>query len=315
AAVCVCNVAGYMLNPLVICTENALSSSECDLTTAFATTNSANLVTLSQPLDPTLNLPGHVFLTDQIALNPPIVESTPVSEVPFTPTCTIALEAPGSVVPAAITLQENTAESPAPTQMVVNHIEQQQIVSVPNPQTADPTILVSSIAESVTLSTAVIPDCPSVAESIPDPEPVVSPEPPTAKDEDAANSSVSIPEISTETSPPSEKAEEEEPLNNTPADVQQQTFTKNFICNVCDKLFHSMKELGHHVGDHADEWPYKCEFCVLLFGKPSALLDHRSSLHVKKRQASDRTLVCKKDVSWECEQRSNQVALSCLHLL
>uniref|UniRef100_A0A8C6Q256 C2H2-type domain-containing protein n=1 Tax=Nothobranchius furzeri TaxID=105023 RepID=A0A8C6Q256_NOTFU len=59
----------------------------------------------------------------------------------------------------------------------------------------------------------------------------------------------------------------------------QQTFTKNFICNVCDKLFHSMKQLGHHVADHADEWPYKCEFCVLLFVKPSDLLDHRSSLH------------------------------------
>ncbi|XP_008273978.1 PR domain zinc finger protein 2 [Stegastes partitus] len=314
--------------PLVICTENALSSSECDLTTAFATTNSANLVTLSQPLDPTLNLPGHVFLTDQIALNPPIVESTPVSEVPFTPTvtlndsllnsyniasntvlieCTIALEAPGSVVPAAITLQENTAESPAPTQMVVNHIEQQQIVSVPNPQTADPTILVSSIAESVTLSTAVIPDCPSVAESIPDPEPVVSPEPPTAKDEDAANSSVSIPEISTETSPPSEKAEEEEPLNNTPADVQQQTFTKNFICNVCDKLFHSMKELGHHVGDHADEWPYKCEFCVLLFGKPSALLDHRSSLHgVGKTYVCS---ACTKEFVYLCNLKQHQEEL------
>lgn len=314
--------------PLVICTENALNSSECDLTTAFATTNSANLVTLSQPLDPTLNLPGHVFLTDQIALNPPIVESTPVSEVPFTPTvtlndsllnsyniasntvlieCTIALEAPGSVVPAAITLQENTAESPAPTQMVVNHIEQQQIVSVPNPQTADPTILVSSIAESVTLSTttSVIPDCPSVAESNPDPEPVVNTEPPTTKDEEAPSSSVS--EISSKTPPPPEKAEEEEPSNNTPADVQQQMFTKNFICNVCDKLFHSMKELGHHIGDHADEWPYKCEFCVLLFGKPSALLDHRSSLHgVGKTYVCS---ACTKEFVYLCNLKQHQEEL------
>lgn len=314
--------------PLVICTENALSSSECDLTTAFATANSANLVTLSQPLDPTLNLPGHVFLTDQIALNPPIVESTPVSEVPFTPTvtlndsllnsyniasntvlieCTIALEAPGSVVPAAITLQENTAESPAPTQMVVNHIEQQQIVSVPNPQTADPTILVSSIAESVTLSTtaAVIPDSPSVAESSPDPEPAVITEQPATKDEEDPDSSV--PEISPKTSPSPEKAEEEEPSNDTPTDVQQQTFTKNFVCNVCDKLFHSMKELGHHVGDHADEWPYKCEFCVLLFGKPSALLDHRSSLHgVGKTYVCS---ACTKEFVYLCNLKQHQEEL------
>lgn len=316
--------------PLVICTENALNSSECDLTAAFATTNSANLVTLSQPLDPTLNLPGHVFLTDQIALNPPLVESTPASEVPFTPTvtlndslinsynitsntvlieCTIALEAPGSVVPAAITLQENNAEPPAPSQMVVNHIEQQQIVSVPNPQTVDPTILVSSIAESVTLSTttSVISDCPTVSESSSDPEPVVNAEPPTTKEEEAADGTVSMPEIPSKTSPSSEKAEEDESSNNTPSDTQQQTFTKNFICNVCDKLFHSMKELGHHVSDHADEWPYKCEFCVLLFGKPSALLDHRSSLH-----GVGKTYVCSsctKEFVYLCNLKQHQEEL------
>ncbi|XP_022597444.1 PR domain zinc finger protein 2-like [Seriola dumerili] len=316
--------------PLVICSENTLNSSECDLTTAFATTNSANLVTLSQPLDPTLNLPGHVFLTDQIALNPPIVDSAPVSEVPFSPTvtlndslinsynitsntvlieCTIALEAPGSVVPAAITLQENTPEAPAPTQMVVNHIEQQQIVSLPNPQTVDPTILVSSIAESVTLSTttSVVSNCHSVGESSPIAEPVVNAEPPGTKEEEAADSTVCIPEIPSNTSPPSEKAEEDESSNNTPNDAQQQTFTKNFICNVCDKLFHSMKELGHHVGDHADEWPYKCEFCVLLFGKPSALLDHRSSLHgVGKTYVCS---ACTKEFVYLCNLKQHQEEL------
>lgn len=317
--------------PLVICTENALNSSECDLTTAFTTANSANLVALSQPLDPTLNLPGHVFLTDQIALNPPLVESTPVSDVPFTPTvtlndslinsynitsntvlieCTIALEGPGSVVPAAITLQENTAEPPAPTQMVVNHIEEQQIVSVPSPPTADPTILVSSIAESVTLSTttSLISDCPTVGESNPDPEPVVKSEPPTTKEEEPADVSVSPPETSkSETSHPSEKADEEESSGSSPSDAQQQTFTKNFICNVCDKLFHSMKELGHHVGDHADEWPYKCEFCVLLFGKPSALLDHRSSLHgVGKTYVCS---ACTKDFVYLCNLKQHQEEL------
>ncbi|XP_035513337.1 PR domain zinc finger protein 2 [Morone saxatilis] len=316
--------------PLVICTENALNSSECDLTTAFATTNSANLVTLSQSLDPTLNIPGHVFLTDQISLNPSMVESTPVSEVPFTPTvtlndslinsynitsntvlieCTIALEAPGSVVPAAITLQENTAEPPAPSQMVVNHIEQQQIVSVPNPQTVDPTVLVSSIAESVTLSstTSVISDGPAVAESSPDPEPAVDAEPPTIKEEEAADSTDSMPEIPSKTSPSSEKAEEDKSSNVTPSDAQQQTFTKNFICNVCDKLFHSMKELGDHVGDHADEWPYKCEFCLLLFGKPSALLDHRSSLHgVGKTYVCS---ACTKEFVYLCNLKQHQEEL------
>lgn len=269
--------------PLVICTE---SSSECDLT--FASANSANIVSLSQPLEPPLNLPGHVFLTDQIALNPPLVETTPVSEVPFTPTvtlndsllnsynissnavlieCTIALEAPGGVVPAAVTLPGNAADPLAPTQMVVSHIEQQHVVPVPSPQTVDSTILVSSIAHS---DTAVPSDSCPVSHSSPDPESVCT-DPPPIK-EDPANSPVTPP-------PPPEKAKEEELPINSATDEKQQTFTKNFICNVCDKLFHSMKELSHHVGNHADEWPYKCEFCVLLFGKPSALLDHRSSLH------------------------------------
>lgn len=316
--------------PLVICTENALNSSECDLTTTFAATNSANLVTLSQSLDPSLNLPGHVFLTDPIALNPPLVEPTPVSEVPFTPTvtlndslinsynitsntvlieCTIALEAPGSVVPTAITLQENTADPPAPSQMFVNHIEQQQIVSVPNPQTVDPTVLVSSIAESVTLSTttSVISDCPAVGEASPDLEPVDDAEPPTMKEEEAADSTIPTPETPLKTSPSSVKAEDDESSNSTPTDAQPQTFTKNFICNVCDKLFHSMKELGGHVGDHADEWPYKCEFCVLLFGKPSALLDHRSSLHgVGKTYVCS---ACTKEFVYLCNLKQHQEEL------
>ncbi|XP_029910994.1 PR domain zinc finger protein 2 [Myripristis murdjan] len=323
--------------PLVICTENTLNSSECDLTSAFTTSNAANLVTLSQPLDPALNLPGHVFLTDQIALNAPLVESTAGSQVPFTPTvtlndplinsynitsntvlieCTIALEAPGNIVPAAITLQENPVEPPAPAQMVINHIEQQQIVSVPNPQTVDPTILVSSIAESVTLSTTstVISDCPAASESNPAPEPVVNEPPlpkeeapPAPKEEETADNSTPAPEISAKTQPPSEKAEEEESSNDTSSDAQQQTFTKNFICNVCDKLFHSMKELSHHVSDHADEWPYKCEFCVLLFGKPSALLDHRTSLHgVGKTYVCS---ACTKEFVYLCNLKQHQEEL------
>ncbi|XP_069382032.1 PR domain zinc finger protein 2 [Paralichthys olivaceus] len=317
-------------DPLVICTENAFNPSECDLTAAFAATNPANLVTLSQSLDPTLNLQGHVFLTDQIALNPPLVESTPVSEVPFTSTvtlndslinsynitsntvlieCTIALETPGSVVPAAITLQETPSEAPVPTQMVVNHIEQQQIVSVPNAPTVDPTTLVSSIAESVAVATttSVVSDCPPVAESNPNPESDVNAEPATTKEEEAADDTLSASETPSKTSPLTEKVEEDKSSYDAPDDAQQQTFTKNFICNVCDKLFHSMKELGQHVGDHADEWPYKCEFCVLLFGKPSALLDHRSSLHgVGKTYVCS---ACTKEFVYLCNLKQHQEEL------
>ncbi|XP_034392878.1 PR domain zinc finger protein 2 isoform X4 [Cyclopterus lumpus] len=160
------------------------------------------------------------------------------------------------------------------------------------------------IQESLSLSTLVISDCPTVGESSPNPEPVVNAEPPLIKEEEAAYSTVSIPEMSFKTSPPSEKTEEDEVSNDTPSDAQPQTFTKNFVCNVCDRLFHSMKELGHHVGDHADEWPYKCEFCVLLFSKPSALLDHRSSLHgVGKSYVCS---ACTKEFVYLCNLKQHQ---------
>nr|XP_040049202.1 PR domain zinc finger protein 2 [Gasterosteus aculeatus aculeatus]XP_040049203.1 PR domain zinc finger protein 2 [Gasterosteus aculeatus aculeatus]XP_040049204.1 PR domain zinc finger protein 2 [Gasterosteus aculeatus aculeatus] len=305
--------------PLVICTENAFNFSECDLATAFATTDSTEPVALSQSLDPTLNLRGNVFLCDQIALNQPLVESNPMSEQSFTPTasindslissynitsntvlieCNIALEAPGRVVPAA--------ESLAP--MVVNQMEQQEIVSAPNPQTLGPSMLMSSIAESVTLSAtdaSGISDCPAVGESSLDPELVVNAKPPSVKEEEAADGTVSLPEISSSnTSTSLEQASEDESSDSTLSDAQEQNFTKNFICNVCDRLFHSMKELGHHVGDHADEWPYKCEFCVLLFSKPSALLDHRSSLHGVGR--SYVCSACTKEFVYLCNLKQHQ---------
>ncbi|XP_068604306.1 PR domain zinc finger protein 2 [Brachionichthys hirsutus] len=312
--------------PLVICTENPLNSSQCSLATAFSSANSADIVALSQSLDPTLNLPSHMFLTDQITLAPPMMAHAPVSEVPFTPTvtlndslinsynitsetvlieCTIALEAPQSVVPAAIPLEENSPEPPAASQVAVNHVEPQQIVSAPNPQTVDSAVLVSSIAESVTLSAAasVMADCPAVGELSPDLEPVVDAHPPARTEEKPADGAVSMPELPSQSSPSSVKAEEEE----SSSDAEIQTFTKNFICNVCRKLFHSMKDLGNHVGGHADEWPFKCEFCLLLFGKPSALLDHRSSLHgVGKSYVCS---ACTKEFVYLCNLKQHQEEL------
>uniref|UniRef100_UPI0037E7B7EC PR domain zinc finger protein 2 isoform X2 n=1 Tax=Semicossyphus pulcher TaxID=241346 RepID=UPI0037E7B7EC len=168
----------------------------------------------------------------------------------------------------------------------------------------------TSKQESVTLSTttSVKPDCPAVAESGPDPEPVVDAEPATMKEEEAADITVSKPEIPSNNTPlSSEKTEEDDTPIITPTDAQHQAFTKNFICNVCDKLFHSMKELSHHVGDHADEWPYKCEFCVLLFDQPSTLLDHRSSLHgVGKTYVCS---ACTKEFVYLCNLKQHQEEL------
>ncbi|XP_077460213.1 PR domain zinc finger protein 2 [Stigmatopora argus] len=342
--------------PLVLCTENATNSSHRNLTPAFAATNAANLVTLAHPLDPLLNLPGQVFLTDHISLNPPIDEDHNMPEIPFTATaalneplinsynitsntvlieCTISLESPGNV-PAAVTIQDDT-ELPLSTQMLVNHVEQQQIVSLHN-TTVDPTHIMSSVDESVTLSasTSVMTDCPAEAEK-PEPQslkednlssstsvmtdcpvkageieqclekdtlssstllipdcPAKAEEPKQGledrsenADEEEPDSPESAVEINSANANSDENVEETKPASTTHSDIEPQTFTKNFICNVCNVLFHSMKELGHHVGEHAEEWPYKCEFCVLLFDKSSTLLDHRSSLH-----GVDKTYMC-----------------------
>lgn len=297
---------------LVICTDNPLNATECNLATAFAANSS--LITLSQPLDPTLNLPGHVFLTDQLTLNPPMVESTP--EVTLTPTvtlndplinsynissntvlieCTIALEPPRSAAPSAITLRESTADPAAPAEVVVDHTEQ-QMGSVAPPQATEP----ADPAESE----APVSDHAAAAEA----EPAVDPEPPSLVKEEVADFAVPSPKAPSETTSPSPAAAEEDtsPVS-AGTDAQVQTFTKNFICNVCDKLFHSMKELSAHVSAHADDWPYKCEFCVLLFGKPSDLLDHRSSLHgVGKTYACS---VCTKEFVYLCNLKQHQEEL------
>lgn len=299
---------------LVICTDSPLNATECNLATAFAANSS--LITLSQTLDPTLNLPGHVFLTDQLTLNPPMVESTPGSEVTLTPTvtlndplinsynissntvlieCTIALEPPRSAAPSSITLRENTADPIAPAEVVVNHTEQ-QVASVAHPEAADP----ADPAESET------PVCDHGAAA--EAEPAADAEPPRLIKEEVADSAVSSPKTPPETtSPPPATAEEDTSPVSAGTDAQAQTFTKNFICNVCDKLFHSMKELSGHVGAHADDWPYKCEFCVLLFGKPSDLLDHRSSLHgVGKTYVCS---VCTKEFVYLCNLKQHQEEL------
>nr|XP_057941308.1 PR domain zinc finger protein 2 [Doryrhamphus excisus]XP_057941309.1 PR domain zinc finger protein 2 [Doryrhamphus excisus]XP_057941310.1 PR domain zinc finger protein 2 [Doryrhamphus excisus] len=309
--------------PLVLCTENSVNATKCDLTSALAATNATNLPGLSQPLDNSLNLPGHMFLTDHIAFNSPINEGSPVPEIAFTPTvtlndplsnsynitsnavlieCTISLETPMNV-PSTVSMQENT-ETPGSTHMLVNHIEQQHI-SLPNTATADPTIIMSSIEESLSVSstTSVVPDFPAEPDSNPDTEQVLEPKPPNAKEEERADITDSAVETLADISNNDEK------MVDLPCKslTEQQTFTKNFICNVCNQLFHSMKELSHHVGDHADEWPYKCEFCVLLFDKPSALLDHRSSLH-----GVDKTYVCSactKDFVYLCNLKQHQEEL------
>ncbi|KAM9800127.1 PR domain zinc finger protein 2 isoform 1-T2 [Syngnathus typhle] len=57
------------------------------------------------------------------------------------------------------------------------------------------------------------------------------------------------------------------------------TYCKTFVCNVCESPFGSMKELSGHIVEHASDRPFKCEFCLQLFGDADALLAHRTTLH------------------------------------
>ncbi|XP_066528058.1 PR domain zinc finger protein 2 [Hoplias malabaricus] len=85
---------------------------------------------------------------------------------------------------------------------------------------------------------------------------------------------------------------------------EQETFTKSFVCNVCEEPFHSIKELSSHIIQHAVEWPFKCEFCVQLFGNAAALLEHRSSLHGVGRIYV--CSVCSKEFAYLCNLQQHQ---------
>ncbi|CAB1353411.1 unnamed protein product [Coregonus sp. 'balchen'] len=76
---------------------------------------------------------------------------------------------------------------------------------------------------------------------------------------------------------PSEEEEVEERVEEE--GLEPDPFSKSFVCNVCEDPFRSIKELSRHILEHAAEWPYRCEFCVQLFGNAPALLEHRTALH------------------------------------
>ncbi|XP_029132226.2 PR domain zinc finger protein 2 [Labrus bergylta] len=82
------------------------------------------------------------------------------------------------------------------------------------------------------------------------------------------------------------------------------TFCKTFVCNVCLEPFNSIKELSGHISEHAADWPFKCEFCLQLFGDTPALLAHRTALHgVGKIFVCS---VCSKEFAFLCNLQQHQ---------
>ncbi|XP_061641575.1 PR domain zinc finger protein 2 [Phyllopteryx taeniolatus] len=78
---------------------------------------------------------------------------------------------------------------------------------------------------------------------------------------------------------PSPQPLEKKPNNPPAAGKIDSVYCKTFVCNVCKSPYSSMKELSGHIAEHASAWPFKCEFCLQLFGDAEALLTHRTTLH------------------------------------
>jgi len=88
------------------------------------------------------------------------------------------------------------------------------------------------------------------------------------------------------------------------AEEGDSTYSKTFVCNVCEEPFDSIKELSGHITEHAADRPFKCEFCVQLFGDAPALLAHRTALHgVGKIFVCS---VCSKEFAFLCNLQQHQ---------
>ncbi|XP_077059661.1 PR domain zinc finger protein 2 isoform X2 [Siphateles boraxobius] len=106
------------------------------------------------------------------------------------------------------------------------------------------------------------------------------------------------------------------PVKNVDVETpERENFVKSFVCNVCKEPFRSIKDLSGHIIEHASEWPFKCEFCVQLFGNATALLEHRSSLHGVGRIYV--CSICSKEFAFLCNLQQHQSDLhpsqSCTH--
>ncbi|GAB1289197.1 PR domain-containing 2, with ZNF domain [Apodemus speciosus] len=86
--------------------------------------------------------------------------------------------------------------------------------------------------------------------------------------------------------------------------VVQETFSKNFVCNVCESPFLSIKDLTKHLSVHAEDWPFKCEFCVQLFKGKTDLSEHRFLLHGVGNIFV--CSVCKKEFAFLCNLQQHQ---------
>ncbi|XP_061584271.1 PR domain zinc finger protein 2 [Cololabis saira] len=120
--------------------------------------------------------------------------------------------------------------------------------------------------------------------------------------EDELSVTNDAPQFCPDSSPP--LATPEKPSKTSEAEELDLSYCKTFVCNVCEEPFNSIKELSAHITEHATDWPYKCEFCVQLFGDAPALLTHRTTLHGVGQIFV--CSVCSKEFAFLCNLQQHQ---------
>ncbi|XP_054147854.1 PR domain zinc finger protein 2 [Melozone crissalis] len=120
----------------------------------------------------------------------------------------------------------------------------------------------------------------------------------------ADNLESSLPIIKQEEAESEQQKAREEPHTSGESGVVQETFNKSFVCNVCESPFLSIKDLTKHLSIHAEEWPFKCEFCVQLFRDKTDLSEHRFLLHGVGNIFV--CSVCKKEFAFLCNLQQHQ---------
>ncbi|MBN3324131.1 PRDM2 protein, partial [Atractosteus spatula] len=229
------------------------------------------------------------------------------------------LEHPVGLEPSPVTVEQNpmdpsVGEAAVPEQNVEPE-EQQLALSPLAPPPLDPPVLVASVPNpplSASSPHPVPPESPPPLALPPSPFSFAIKEETPEEDRPLEASAIPAADVS---SPPPPAAAGDLQTSSDQEEPQQETFCKNFVCNVCDEPFPSIKELSRHIVGHAEEWPFKCEFCVQLFRDAEALLEHRSTLHGVGRIYVCST--CAKEFAFLCNLKQHQKDLhpgqDCMH--
>nr|XP_034973805.1 PR domain zinc finger protein 2 isoform X1 [Zootoca vivipara]XP_034973806.1 PR domain zinc finger protein 2 isoform X1 [Zootoca vivipara] len=260
-------------------------------------------------------------------------------EIPLLPSST----ASSSQVPPLLTPTNSPSPPPCPPMLKVPTPPPPLLPTVPSPLPEEPTSITPSSCPSPLSNTTAQSPLPILSPTVStSPVPSVgplscpSPGPPNLSSSSLSfSSSSSSPLSSSSPSPPplsvvssvlspgdnlensvpiiSFKQEEvesecekprEDPHSSSEANTIQETFNKSFVCNVCESPFLSIKDLTKHSSVHAEEWPFKCEFCVQLFREKTDLSEHRFLLHGVENIFV--CSVCKKEFAFLCNLQQHQ---------